>query len=77
MISEQGFEEFLLQVPDRHQKYYCCYRGIKRKEHPRWAGWAYIDELRGTVSVSDINSEYLDLLVQNFFLVEYLHDSLV
>ena len=76
MISEKGFDDFLDQIPDKHQKFYCCYRGIKRKDYPRWIGWTFIDNLKGTLNVSEIESEYLEILVQNFFLIRYLSENL-
>ena len=76
MISETGFNDFLTQIPDRNQKFYCCYKGIKRKDFPRWIGWIYIDNLKGTLNVSEIESEYLEILVQNFFLIKYLSENI-
>ena len=76
------FEEYYNENCLGAQKFYCAYRGIRRKEYPRWQGWDYIDDLKGTVNVSEIDCEFLDLLVENFHLIRYIgltyyQDSLI
>ena len=65
---EEFFEERLT-----NQRFYCSFQGIKRKEYPKWLGWNYIDSLKGITNVSDIDSELMILLVENFYLVKYLN----
>jgi len=65
---EEFFEERLA-----NQRFYCSFQGIKRKEYPKWLGWNYIDSLKGITNVSDIDSELMILLVENFYLVKYLN----
>lgn len=65
---EEFFEERLV-----NQRFYCSFQGIKRKEYPKWLGWNYIDSLKGITNVSDIDSELMILLVENFYIVKYLH----
>lgn len=76
------FNEYFDQNHIEAQKYYCAFRGIKRKDFPKWAGWNYIDGLKGTTAVSDIDDELINLLVENFYLVQFIRatyydDSLV
>ena len=74
--DSKTFEEFFKEEYIPGQKFYCSFQGIKRKDYPKWLGWSYIDNLKGTVSVQNINTEIIDLLVQNFFIVKYLNVTL-
>lgn len=67
------FEEFFEEERLTNQRFYCSFQGIKRKEYPKWLGWNYIDSLKGITNVSDIDSELMILLVENFYLVKYLN----
>ena len=67
------FEEFFEEERLTNQRFYCSFQGIKRKEYPKWLGWNYIDSLKGITNVSDIDSELMILLVENFYIVKYLN----
>lgn len=67
------FEEFFEEECLTNQRFYCSFQGIKRKEYPKWLGWNYIDSLKGITNVSEIDSELMILLVENFYIVKYLH----
>lgn len=46
------------------------YKGIKKTEHPKWLGWKEINLLKN--SNPTLQSEYLDVLVYNFYMCEYI-----
>lgn len=53
------------------------YKGIRKKDFPRWMGWAIIEKYKEEgVHVSDIQDKTLDILVHNFFFIAYLTESL-
>lgn len=68
----EGFADFLEKWLEKDQKFYCNFRGIKRRDYPRWQGWSYIDSLKGTTHVSEIDDEFINILVENMFLVRFL-----
>lgn len=77
-----NFEEYIDKNNIKTQRFYCAFQGIKRKDYPKWQGWDYIDSLRGTKGVTEIDDDLICLLVENFFLIQYIglmyyHDSLV
>lgn len=51
----------------------CC--GISKEQYPKWGGWKEVNKLR-QVNKTDYDSEYLNVLVCNFYLVQYIASKL-
>lgn len=57
--------------------YYNNYKGIVKKEYPKWQGWKIIAEHRlNGVLAENINDVKLDLFVRNFYYVLYIKEIL-
>lgn len=46
------------------------YKGIKKSENPKWLGWKEIQRCK--LFDEPIENEYLDTLVYNFYLCEFI-----
>lgn len=68
----KGYSEFLEKWFEQDQKFYCNFQGIRRRDFPRWQGWTYIDSLKGTIPVCEIDDDFIRILVENMFLVRFL-----
>lgn len=58
------------------------WKGIARKMHPEWEGWSIIDETKLNVNANQIafalsKDDELDLLVQDFYKVEFWNKLLL
>lgn len=70
------FEEFFLKKIENATKKNNCYMGILKKEYPKWQGWKIIElhKAQGTL-ITDINDEYLDVLIKNYYRIVYIKDN--
>lgn len=50
------------------------YRGIKKSENPKWLGWKEIQRCK--LLNEPIENDYLDTLVYNFYLCEFILNKL-
>lgn len=72
------FKEYFENIKNTTDKLYYNYMGISKKEFPKWEGWKIINSYKE--SNSDLNliqNNNLDILVENFYYVKYLEDTLI
>jgi hypothetical protein len=49
------------------------YKGIKKKKYPKWQGWKVLKRLKA--EKKPFESDYLDLLVYNFYLCQFIKEN--
>jgi len=50
-----------------------CYMGIIKKDFPKWEGWKIIEIYKEKgVAIDKINDKHLNILVENFYRLEYI-----
>jgi len=72
------FKEYFENIKNTTDKLYYNYMGISKKEFPKWEGWKIINSYKE--SNSDLNliqNNNLDILVENFYYIKYLEDTLI
>lgn len=70
------FEEYFVKY-NNLPCYYNNYKGIVKKDFPKWAGWKIIAEyrLKGYLA-EQINDTKVDLLVRNFYYINHIREIL-
>lgn len=72
------FKEFLNSQIKETVRLHNNYRGIVRKDYPKWAGWKIINEHRqNDIAVSEIEDENLEKLVENFYFLQYMKKQIL
>lgn len=67
------FDQYFIEITEKTDKLYYNYIGINRKEFPKWEGWKIINKYKEEgVDIKDIQDERLDVLVRNFYFLQYL-----
>ncbi len=52
---------------------YQNYKGIIKKEHPKWVGWKLINKYKKeNIKVYDIFDDDLNLMVRNFYYIQFI-----
>lgn len=49
------------------------YKGIKKRKNPKWLGWKVLKKLKQ--EKKPFESDYLDLLVYNFYLCQFIKEN--
>lgn len=70
------FEEYLnLCLKDTDELYY-NFKGISRKEFPKWVGWKVINNYKAIgVDIKEIEDDNLNILVRNFYYLKYIKEN--
>ncbi len=67
------FEKYYLEKTLKADKLNYNYIGINRKEFPKWEGWKIINQYKKDgVDIKEISDERLNILVRNFYYLQYL-----
>jgi len=78
-ITKKGlnlFEEYYIKCLEKTDKLYYNFRGISRKEFPKWPGWKIINKYKEEgIDIKQINDSKLDVLVRNFYYLKYLQEK--
>lgn len=70
------FKDYLEVQLDETYKLQYNFKGISRKEFPKWSGWKIINQYKENgVDIKDIKDDQLDILVENFYYLKYLSES--
>lgn len=62
------FTEYLEEQIAGKSRRYSSYCGITKKDFPKWSGWEILKDLESP----DDKNEVLEVLVRNFYYVQYL-----
>lgn len=65
------FPEFLKVQIEGKNKRYSSYCGITKKDFPKWPGWDILKDMENPEG----ENETLEVLVRNFYYVEYLESK--
>ena len=69
------FEEYFKEYQESPDKLYRCYLGIIKKDYPKWLGWRVINNWKEQgIHIRDIEDEYLDILVRNFYYLRWMKE---
>lgn len=69
------FWEYIEDKTKDTDKLYYNYKGINRKEYPKWPGWKIINHYKeNKIGIKDIDDNLLDLLVENFYRLKFLKE---
>ena len=70
------FKTYLAEKLEKTDKLYYNFRGISRKEFPKWAGWKIINKYKEDgVDIKQIEDARLDVLVENFYYLEFIKEK--
>ncbi len=57
---------------------YQNYKGIKRKDYPKWVGWRVINNhKKNNISIGNIMDTDLELMVINFYKLKYIQSRFI
>lgn len=71
------FKIYLAEKLEKTDKLYYNFRGISRKEYPKWAGWKIINKYKEDgVDIKQIEDKKLDVLVENFYYLQYIKETI-
>jgi len=70
------FELYFKEILENTDVLYYNYRGISKKEYPKWEGWKIIAQYKElNYDIKEIQDEKLDTLVKNFYYIKYLEEG--
>lgn len=76
-MINKAFEKFFNEKLEGTGTLYSEYKGISKKEYPKWKGWKVINSYKAKgIRVAEIRDEELDTLVENFYFVMFLKENL-
>lgn len=76
-MKDIAFERYLQEQIKDTSTLYSSYKGITKKDFPKWKGWKVINSYKAIgIAVSDINDEKLDTLVENFYYIKFLQETI-
>ena len=76
MFRNSQFDTFLHEKLKNPIIQYGCYKGIIKKDYPKWAGWKIINAFKARgIDIKDIKDDKLDILVENFYYLEFIQES--
>lgn len=70
------FEEYFSKKLENTNLLYGEYKGISKRAFPKWPGWKIIASYKADgIDIKQIQDERLDVLVENFYFLQYLKES--